>query len=314
MSRGFISPDSRGTLFTQDEVATKSGKAKKNHFASDGAQTDIQAQNVKTARVYVFGQADMDDEEHLGDNANGMEMSELRPRGAAAGSGSAGKRRNNNSTSANRDKEEFLEKDIADGDTLQSVALQYGCQVSELKRINKLISDQEFFALKVIKVPVRRHGLLTELIKEENRKRKNGPKLSLRPPNGTNDSIIAMDDINCEDFDDDGSDSESQSLYVRTLSIRDVCNNPSRDAQEFLRTMDHDLEKIRKSTNSYKGSLEEVAKTLTCKRIYPIRKKSVWNGADCGLSWRTVVVIVIGICLIAPLTYLLYYKFGKPPD
>jgi hypothetical protein len=199
---------------------------------------------------------------------------------------------------------------------LSGFALSF--QVAELKSINKLIRDQEFFALKVIKVPIRRHGLLTDLIliDEENKKWKNDPKLSLRAPNGTNDSIISVDDVNYEDLDDSGDDSESQSLLVRTLSIRDVCNNPSRDAREFLRTMDRDLEKIRKSTNSYKGSLEEVAKTLTCKRIYPIPKKSAtsWNGADCGLHWRTVVLIVVAIGLLAPLTYFLYFKFGKPPD
>jgi LysM repeat protein len=124
MSRGFISPDSRGTLLTRDEdTKTKKTKSKcksqKNHFAS-GAYSEIQAQNVKTARVYVFGQADIDDDNSLSDN--GMEMSELRPRGATG-------RRSSQNNNTSREKEDVFEMEINDGDTLQSIALQYGCQV-----------------------------------------------------------------------------------------------------------------------------------------------------------------------------------------
>ena len=125
MSRGFVRFDSQGTLLDDDSSGKTKTKSKRktstksnNHYTS-GAYADIQPQNVKSSRVYVFGEAEVDEEEVLFDTS--MEMSELRPRGAAAGR----QPQNNNS----REKEDVLDREIVEGDTLQSIALQYGCQV-----------------------------------------------------------------------------------------------------------------------------------------------------------------------------------------
>ena len=40
-------------------------------------------------------------------------------------------------------------------------------QISELKRINKLIRDQDFYALKKIKIPVVRYGCVQEQIEKD---------------------------------------------------------------------------------------------------------------------------------------------------
>ena len=40
-------------------------------------------------------------------------------------------------------------------------------QVSELKQLNRLISDQDVFGLRTIRVPVKRYGVVEELIKAE---------------------------------------------------------------------------------------------------------------------------------------------------
>ena len=42
-------------------------------------------------------------------------------------------------------------------------------QVADLKRLNKLISDQDFFGRKRIRVPVIRHGVLEERIQMEDK-------------------------------------------------------------------------------------------------------------------------------------------------
>ena len=44
-------------------------------------------------------------------------------------------------------------------------------QVAELRRVNKLYSDQDFHALKNIKVPVAEHSILTESSERERRRR-----------------------------------------------------------------------------------------------------------------------------------------------
>ena len=182
-------------------------------------------------------------------------------------------------------------------------------QVAELKRINNLIRDQDFFARKFIKVPIKRHGLLTELVEKENQ-RNGGQKITLGGANNF-DSAITVEDV----ASDSNSDSETNALLVRTLSIRGALGNQGKEAQKFLKHMDKDLEKIRNSTKTYKNTLEEVATSLTCKRIHPLAPPGkMFNGVDCGMRWWSIVAIMLVIGLLLPLMYFLYFEYGKPPD
>ncbi|KAK9745076.1 LysM domain [Popillia japonica] len=48
-----------------------------------------------------------------------------------------------------------VEKIVEEGDTLQSLAIRYGCSVAELKRLNHILNDNEIYAKGVVKVPDR---------------------------------------------------------------------------------------------------------------------------------------------------------------
>jgi hypothetical protein len=52
--------------------------------------------------------------------------------------------------------------------------LKYNVQLSELKRVNNILQDSEFFALKRIKIPVKPASLLNDILpgihSEENRR------------------------------------------------------------------------------------------------------------------------------------------------
>ena len=54
--------------------------------------------------------------------------------------------------------------DIQPGESLTSISLKYNVHVAELKRVNNLLTENEFFALKRIKIPVKPSSLLTELL------------------------------------------------------------------------------------------------------------------------------------------------------
>ncbi|TKR92890.1 hypothetical protein L596_007456 [Steinernema carpocapsae] len=60
----------------------------------------------------------------------------------------------------------YIEHTIKPGDTLNKIAIQYHIQVSELKRVNNLVTDQDWFALPSLKVPVSR--LKRQLLLESN--------------------------------------------------------------------------------------------------------------------------------------------------
>ncbi|KAK6027680.1 LysM domain protein [Ostertagia ostertagi] len=50
----------------------------------------------------------------------------------------------------------IIERKVKAGDTLNKIAIQYSVNVSDIKRVNNLVSDQDFVALTVVKIPVSR--------------------------------------------------------------------------------------------------------------------------------------------------------------
>ena len=73
-----------------------------------------QVQNVKDARVYVFGESDVAEEE-----VNNDETLSLRDRG-----------KKKKQTPKEESSEVLVDREISEGDTLRSLALKYGCPVS----------------------------------------------------------------------------------------------------------------------------------------------------------------------------------------
>ncbi|XP_013788275.1 lysM and putative peptidoglycan-binding domain-containing protein 3-like [Limulus polyphemus] len=191
---------------------------------------------------------------------------------------------------------DFLEHKVKKEDTLQRLSLLYSCPVSEIKRANNLQTDKELFARKSLIIPVRKHSILTEILPYA--KSSSYEASSLR--------IVEDNTIH--------SDNE------RTISIgigRALAEEKHNGTVEFLKAMDRDLAKIRDSTHTYKNSLEDVKATLTSPRFAPIifenpKKKSIFSGVDCGISWWSLLVVIFVIGIVAPLVYMLYYKIFQP--
>ena len=60
--------------------------------------------------------------------------------------------------------DQCVEAEVQPGETLASISLKYNIPVSELKRVNNIVSESHFYALKRIKIPVKAASLLTELL------------------------------------------------------------------------------------------------------------------------------------------------------
>lgn len=74
------------------------------------------------------------------------------------------KRDEDRSPSRQQPRDQTIETDIQPSDTLLTLSLKYNVALAELKRVNNFIRDDEFYALKRIKIPVRPTSLLTELL------------------------------------------------------------------------------------------------------------------------------------------------------
>ncbi|XP_033111776.1 lysM and putative peptidoglycan-binding domain-containing protein 3-like [Anneissia japonica] len=252
-----------------------------------------QVQNVPNARVYIFGDADVSDEEVNVDDDNSIELTQLRTRKKKL-------KRGKNHVKKESNEHVLLEREIRPSDSLSGFALQYSVPVSELKRINNLIKDQDFYALTKLKIPVKRHGLLTEIKEEEKRRQLQGDDQA-GPSNST-----GLEEYRT--FSDE-DDEEEELFSVRKISIRDaICDG---EAKQFLRNMDRDLKRIQTATSSKKESLDEVLSMLTEKRIHPFQpnnRQTFCDGATCGLKWWTMVILFFFIGIFIPAFF--YYAWS----
>ncbi|XP_004263587.1 lysM and putative peptidoglycan-binding domain-containing protein 3 [Orcinus orca] len=230
-----------------------------------------------SGQVHAFGNCT--DNDMLEEDA---EVYELRSRG---------KEKIRRSTSKDRlDDIIVLTKDIQEGDTLNAIALQYCCTVADIKRVNNLISDQDFFALRSIKIPVKKFSSLTE---------------TLYPPKGRQTSRP--------------SSVQYLSEQQEVLSANDFLSS-SESAGSFLKEVDRDIEQIVKCTDTKRENLNEVVSALTAQQVRfepdnkNIQRKDPYYGADWGIGWWTAVVIMLIVGIITPVFYLLYYEILAKVD
>ncbi|GAB6027347.1 LysM and putative peptidoglycan-binding domain-containing protein 3 [Chamberlinius hualienensis] len=176
-------------------------------------------------------------------------------------------------------------REVEKDDSLQSLSIKYGCKISELKRKNNLITDQEFYGLKSIKIPVKRFGLVEEeLLKELEEKAKSG-----------------SDQSRCR-----------LSTSPKKLRIGDSLFGEHRqDSAAFIQQMDTDLENLRQMTKTRKNTLEEVTHVLTFKSIVPLggpAPHTISSSSERFFNTRVLLVVIIMSLLVLPIVIFLWYK------
>ncbi|XP_066473800.1 lysM and putative peptidoglycan-binding domain-containing protein 3 [Tiliqua scincoides] len=239
------------------------GKSQNSHF-----QLPAVVQPTADSHMYPFGNGINSDSDVLEDEA---EVYELRPRGR--------EKVRRNVPRERVDDIIFMTKDIQEGDTLNAIALQYCCSVADIKRVNNLITDQDFFALRSIKIPVKKFSLLTE--------------------------------THC--FPKSRQVSRSASAESPETSLADESFS-TETAGNFLKEVDHDIEQIVKCNATKRENLNEVVSALSTQQLSfepdgrTIKRKDPYYGADWGIGWWTAVVIMVVVGIITPVFYLLYYE------
>ncbi|XP_020639445.1 lysM and putative peptidoglycan-binding domain-containing protein 3 isoform X2 [Pogona vitticeps] len=167
---------------------------------------------------------------------------------------------------------------------IRARALLTGWQVADIKRVNNLITDQDFFALRAIKIPVKKFSVLTE---------------THCFPKGRQISRAASASYSAE-FQDASPAAES-------FSSTETVGN-------FLKEVDRDIEQIVKCNATKRENLNEVVSALSTQQLNfepdgkAIKRKDPYYGADWGIGWWTAVVIMVVVGIITPVFYLLYYE------
>ena len=118
---------------------------------------------------------------------------------------------------------------------------QYNIPLAELKRVNNIINEAEFFALKRLKIPVKTASFLTDLlpgIHQEERKNNNGWFLETKESpqqisSGISSHVSSGYSSPCSEAETD----RSASLFHESRDTKKV--------KKFLKDMDKDLDRIR---------------------------------------------------------------------
>lgn len=150
--------------------------------------------------------------------------------------------------------DQCVEAEVQPGDTLTKISLKYNIPVAELKRVNNILSEQQFYALKRIKIPVRAASLLTELlpaVHQANGEEKldNGWYVRDLPSpvlSGTGASSTVPSSPPSEtEFENIQVSSSSNHLESPTTREPGPNSKQTKKAKRFLKNVDKDLARIK---------------------------------------------------------------------
>lgn len=168
--------------------------------------------------------------------------------------------------------------------------------MADIKRANNLLTEQDFFALRSVKIPVRRFSILTETHIAGLQKPASPSGARRLPP------ITSVTPLPAESSTDSSSSTDS--------------------VEGFLLEKDKDIEQLVKSTGPSRNSLNEVVSSLTLQQqssqgevsYKPAQRKDPYYGADWGMRWWTAVAIMLVVGIVTPVFYLLYYEVLMKAD
>ncbi|XP_061578633.1 lysM and putative peptidoglycan-binding domain-containing protein 4 [Cololabis saira] len=167
---------------------------------------------------------------------------------------------------------QLLEREVLDGDNLSKLALQYGCKVADIKRVNNLMQEQDLFGLKSIKIPVQKHSFLTESFPDMHGRQEEVPHPSI--------------------------------ASVRPLN-RGRSQTRLQEATDFLMEMESDIDKLIQTTDQDEDLLDTSDRVG---RFGLRRRRLIGHGADWGIQWWNAVVAMLLIGIVLPLFYVIYFK------
>ena len=211
---------------------------------------------------------------------------------------------------------------------MQLVKLNYlfAFQINDLKRTNNLINEQGFFALRRLKIPVKKHGLLTEL--EEELKRRPIATTSLigssADPSATNEHSSSNDVYHRVDDDvdyDDGIET-SQLLIPKANHASKESTIDANDTGKFLKSVDKEIRKTIKMNDKMgvekNEALEEVVSSLGSVGYrplpFPTAKTKECDGATWGVKWSTLLICFVIFLIVFIIFVVIKFKSDEHPS
>lgn len=201
--------------------------------------------------------------------------------------------------------------------------------------MNHLYRDQDFHALKVVKIPIREHGILSDPKAREKCRKNNMEEIYHSSGGATSDDLrlggptayYRSDDDDCQRSCDDADDEvgDSDSPEVRDVSIHSALKW-KHSQKALLDKFDEDLQRVRENTEQRLANLNEVALTMTTPAIQPISlrkntyEKSLlmanFDWLTVNFDWRVVTIVgsvCVALLIVCITVYVIYIKKTQTP-
>ncbi|XP_012223559.1 lysM and putative peptidoglycan-binding domain-containing protein 3 [Linepithema humile] len=183
---------------------------------------------------------------------------------------------------------EVINVQVKPEDTLQALALRYGCTISALKRINKIDKENEIYAKSYIKVPVQPFSILTETLPESHGN------------NTITESTLCQEETSVRkeeqlmDLNLMPTNIES-SMEINTIILNSLCEplssyNNANSSEVFH--SEHD--RLLSDTESTEIPERYETDILKC------------SGDNWGLSWTQLLLFSLLLSFAGPIIYILY--------
>lgn len=214
---------------------------------------------------------------------------------------------------------DFIYYTVQPGDTLQNLSVRYSCPVASIKRLNNLWSDQEFYGLIRLKLPVGKLRLIADVIDAEKTSK---TFLSQVPTTGerllpsvgaSRQSTVAPSDVVEPQFQE--SELHNAVNPIRLEPEFELTRNTS---DSIFKDYDLNIEKARTAALSYEDNASLIMQTLAqggniiddnCDELAQSDSEILqYDISDYGLSYNGLLLFIFIVCLICPLAYVIYLE------
>lgn len=182
---------------------------------------------------------------------------------------------------------EYIYYTLQPSDTLHNISVRFSCPLAEIRRLNQLYSDQDFYAFTKLKLPVGRLRLITDLIEPATN--------HVAPIQPTSPTLIhtSLDE-------QQGGDQIFKNVDTRIESARKAASSYENHASEIMQSL------------AQGGNLvadDDECNKLDPRRIAQREAETLLNDmTDYGLSYNGLILFVFIVCLICPLAYVIYLE------
>ncbi len=181
---------------------------------------------------------------------------------------------------------------------------------SEIRRVNNLYRDQDFFALKTVKVPVREYGVLSDVSAREQCRQGNLEKGTESSGGATTSDEVRFggaaayynseEEPSCSSRDADDESGDSEGPEYRDISIQSAIRWKHTN-ETLLQKLDEDLQRVRDDTEKRMSSAKEVRFTMespTLQTVVYKKNMSIDNRLiNYIMDWKVLVSVIVLLLL-----------------